>query len=166
MRDVLKGTLRWSQGLLDEDEISINYNHFKPDSSTSDSPVTDSSPDIPKAPPSHPSQNPGKAAERRLFYVSSEENSEAIESPSESINPVTQNKVFKLPSNIEVELEELKSALGVGRKGASRKSSGPNNLESEFSKSWSPESESARTSPEDEESPNPLYRIRKSSYDT
>ncbi|KAL4228737.1 TBC1 domain [Mactra antiquata] len=167
VRDVLKGTLRFSQNLLDEDEISMNFNHYKMDVSSSESPDTDSSPGFSEA-----EITKDKIVEKHLFYVSSEENSEAIDSPSDpsltsgANNP---NINFKLPALRDFELDDFKS----GRKSrhfrnkdyiSQNRSSGPNNCESEFSKSWNGES-SRDTSPESEESPNPLYRIRHNTYD-
>ncbi|XP_053409326.1 TBC1 domain family member 5-like isoform X4 [Mercenaria mercenaria] len=169
VRDVLKGTLRFSQNLLDEDEISINDNHYKMDVSSSSSPETDSSPDFVDIEPI-----PDKAAERRLFYVSSEENSEAIDSPSDTVSSSAQNPNinFKLPPLRDYEMEELKNDVRFKHskyKDSRRQSrgSGPNQCESEFSKSWSAESSRTESSPDSEveESPNPLYKIRHSSYD-
>ena len=161
MRDVLKGTLRWSQNLLDADEISINFNHYKADSSVNSS--TDSSPELSTS--TKPSQDKTKTKEKHLFYVSSEENSEAVDSPIEPASSASLNKILKLASNIDVELEELKTSYTYRKKMGGRKASGPNNCESDFSLSWSPETESVHASPDSEESPNPLYRIRHSSYD-
>lgn len=164
VRDVLKGTLRFSQNLLNEDEININFNHYKMDVSSSESPDTDTSPDITK----------DKAAEKRLFYVSSEENSEAIDSPSEPVISGAQigNINFKLPAVRDYELEDFrietkyKHARYKENKGHFRKM-GPSDCEPEFSKTWSGGSSQTDTSPESEvdESPNPLYRIRHTSYD-
>lgn len=160
---MLKGTLRWSQNLLDDEEININYNHYK-EISTSESLSTDSSPDAPVAQVAANTRGDSSgAAEKRLFYVSSEENSEVVDSPGDMSNQMTQNKVFKLPTKIEVELEELKSSLS--KRMGSRRGNGPN-CESEFSKSWSPDTDTTDTSPDTDECPNPLYRIRHSSYDT
>lgn len=135
------------------------------DISSSSSPDTDSSPGFVESEPVK-----DKAAEKRLFYVSSEENSEAIDSPSDPVGASTTNPNinFKLPVR-DYEMEDLK---GEGKfkhskyKGQYR-SSGPNQCESEFSKSWSADSSRTDTSPESEmeDSPNPLYKIRHSSYD-
>ncbi|XP_052252707.1 TBC1 domain family member 5-like isoform X2 [Dreissena polymorpha] len=174
VRDVLKGTLRWSQNLGNADEdISISDDHYKMEvASSSTSPTTDSSPGALDSPDRGCQGN--KATEKRLFYVSSEENSEAIDSPSEAgavavgSGPIN----FGLPVNRIVEMEDLNAARYRGkdkrRNSPSRGKSGPNNVESDFSNSWSPESGHSEMdqSPDSEmeESPNPLYRIRHSSY--
>lgn len=163
----MKGTLRFSQNLLDEDEISMNFNHYKMDVSSSESPDTDSSPSFGETEAAK-----DKIAEKRLFYVSSEENSEAIDSPSDphSSGANNPNINFKMPTVRDFELDDFKNGKKARHlRNKDNKSQfrtlGPNNYESEFSKSWSAESSQTDTSPESEESPNPLYRIRHSSYD-
>ena len=224
VRDVLKGTLRWTHNLGVEEPIDIHYNHYKMDM-TDSSPTTDgSSPDLPD--PAHlddahsgsgharPQGRTGihgkdrrdrgnheprgakmsktssieragasgaaannarssSATERRLFYVSSEENSEAIDSPNEgSSSAVPGNMTFKLPPNKEFELEDIRSSSqsSGAHSGNYRekkkdapywRQAGPNRAD--LSNSWSPDSDSPPDiqSPEDmEESPNPLYTMR------
>jgi hypothetical protein len=139
------------------------------DVSSSTSPDTDSSPDFVDV-----EIVQDKSAERRLFYVSSEENSEAIDSPSDPVTGAAQNPNinFKLPNLRDYEMEDLKcegkfkhSKYKDGRRQS--RGSGPNECESDFSKSWSAGSSRTESSPESEieESPNPLYKIRHSSYD-
>lgn len=138
------------------------------DVSSSSSPDTDSSPDYVDV-----EIVQDKAAERRLFYVSSEENSEAIDSPSDPISAGAHNPNinFKLPTLRDYEMEDFKgdgkfkhSKFKDGRRQS--RGSGPNECESEFSKSWSAESSHTESSPDSEleDSPNPLYKIRHSSY--
>ncbi|XP_052813221.1 TBC1 domain family member 5-like isoform X1 [Mya arenaria] len=198
VRDILKGTLRWTRNMNNDEDIDIHFNHYKMDVSSSfssSSAATDSSPDLPDPPHeshslsgatqsgrgSESAQMPrgyhGRGVtEKRLFYVSSEENSEAIDSPSEGggSSAINGNMTFKLPANKEFELEDIHVG-GSGANGRSNRrenkkdspysrQSGPNEVQTEFSHSWSPDSDSpqALTSPDEdmEESPNPLYALR------
>ena len=168
----MKGTLRFSQSLLDEEEeITINYNHYKMEVS-SISPDSDMSPDRENTDNAKLAKSE-KGAQKRIFYVSSEENSEAIDtSPSDPHGSGANNIHFKLPLQSDFELEDLKVSGNTRQSSAKRgkmfKTGGPDEIESEFSKSWSPDSTNTDISMESdlEESPNPLYRIRNSSYTT
>ena len=162
VRDVLKGTLKFSQTLADEDgssNISIDDNHYDMEDEKM-SPDSEISPE---------NVVRGKDAEKkRMFYMSSEENSEAMESPSEANIPTGTLNTFKLPASRDYELRDYKSDNSSASQGREEKlhSGGPNVVESELSKSWSPDSERTTSSLESdfEESPNPLYRIRHGSY--
>ena len=108
------------------------------------------------------------AGKKRMFYMSSEENSEAMESPSEATIPAGTLNAFKLSTSREFELRDYKTETSNASQNKEEKlhSGGPNVVESELSKSWSPDSERTTSSLESdiEESPNPLYRIRHGSY--
>ena len=113
-----------------------------------------------------------KGAQKRIFYVSSEENSEAIDSPSDPLSSGADNSSanFRLPLQSDFELEDLKtsnkSRHSSSKKGRMYRNGGPDDFEAEFSQSWSPDSGKTDVSMDSdmEESPNPLYRIRHSSY--
>ena len=163
VRDVLKGTLKFSQTLADEDgssNISIDDNHYDMEDEKM-SPDSEISPE---------NMVRGKDAEKkRMFYMSSEENSEAMESPSEANIPTGTLNTFKLPASRDYELRDYKSDNSSSASQSREEklhSGGPNMVESELSKSWSPDSERTTSSLESdfEESPNPLYRIRHGSY--
>lgn len=76
VRDILKGTLRFSQG-IDDEEINITENHYRDEVDTSPESDTSGARTHDKA-----TRNRSKA---RVFYMSSEDNSEVAESPEFSV---------------------------------------------------------------------------------
>ena len=169
VRDVLKGTLKFSRTLLDEtDDITINDDHYNIEINRS--PDSESSPEAARTLARKNQEISEKEAEkRRMFYMSSEENSEAMESPSDPNVPSGNVNPFKLPLTREFEMSDynLENSSASHDKENRLQTRGPNFVESELSKSWSPDSERTTSSPDsEEESPNPLYRIRHGSYNT
>ena len=168
VRDVLKGTLKFSRTLLDEtDDINISDNHYNME--VTRSPDSENSPEGAQTLARRNQETSGKGSERKhMFYMSSEENSEAMESPSEPNASLGTVNSFKLPLTREFEMHDYKveSFDSIQDKENRLHSGGPNVIESELSKSWSPDSERTTSSPDSEvvESPNPLYRIRHGSY--
>lgn len=152
---------------MDEDEdINISDNHYNID--VTRTPDSEISPESAQTAERKQQEIDGKGAEkRRMFYMSSEENSEAMESPSEANGPSgTIN--FKLPMAREFEMNDYTAdhADSSHNKENRLHSGGPNFVESELSKSWSPDSERTMNSVESdlEDSPNPLYKIRHESF--
>lgn len=170
MRDVLKGTLKFSRTLLDEDEVNIDINDDHYNMEITRSPDSEVSPEGARMSFKKEREFEGKEAEKkRMFYMSSEENSEVLESPSDSVDRAGTLNAFKLPTNREFEMNDYKiekSSPSHGKEQRLLQLGGPNVVESELSKSWSPDSERTNSSLESdlEESPNPLYRIRHGSY--
>ena len=172
VRDVLKGTLKFSRTLLDEtDDVTINVSDDHYNMEVTRSPDSETSPEGAQTSSRKNRETSMKDAEkRRMFYMSSEENSEAMESPSDPNVPSSGNvNSFKLPIAREFEMSDYNVEKSDSCRDNENRlhSKGPNFVESELSKSWSPDSE--RTSSldsEEEESPNPLYRIRHGSYNT
>ncbi|XP_067686091.1 TBC1 domain family member 5-like isoform X6 [Haliotis asinina] len=155
VRDVLNGTLRFSQNLLDEDEICISDNYYKDELVTS--PESDIAGSITSSMTGSfhqpgASKHSGKGKRQKLFYMSSEENSEAADSP-DSFNGVSH------PQGKDYELDNFM------RKRASKDSiasGGPQLMvESTVSDSGSQSSNTMQThssaSDAFEVSPNPLY---------
>lgn len=171
VRDVLKGTLKFSRTLLDEDDANININDNHYNMEITRSPESEVSPEGARMSVNKDHDLNGKEAEKkRMFYMSSEENSEALESPSESAVPSGITNSLKLPIAKEFEMNDYKfdSSSTSQNKEHRLHSGGPNVIESELSKSWSPDSDRTNGSLESDvdESPNPLYRIRHGSYNT
>lgn len=170
VRDVLKGTLKFSHTLLDEDEVNIDINDDHYNMEITRSPDSEVSPEGARMSVRKEREFEGKEAEKkRMFYMSSEENSEVLESPSDSADRAGTLNAFKLPTNREFEMNDYKiekSSPSHGKEQRLLQLGGPNVVESELSKSWSPDSERTNSSLESdlEESPNPLYRIRHGSY--
>ncbi|XP_055956766.1 TBC1 domain family member 5 isoform X2 [Patella vulgata] len=136
VRDVLNGTLKFSQNLLDEDEININDNHYKDD-------VVIMTPDSDIAMTAeHDNRRELLRKRQKMFYQSSEENSENAESP-ESFNGV-------LRPRTEFELDDYEKHSKLRGGNATR-----NNM----SESTISESQTSLSSDNMVESPNPLYRI-------
>ncbi|XP_071104010.1 TBC1 domain family member 5-like isoform X7 [Haliotis cracherodii] len=156
VRDVLNGTLRFSQNLLDEDEISISDNYYK------DELVTSPESDIAGSMTSSMTgsfhqhgagKHSGKGKRQKLFYMSSEENSEAADSP-DSFNGVShpQGKDYELDNFLRKRVASKDSST----------SGGPQLMvESTVSDSGSQSSNTVQThssaSDAFDVSPNPLY---------
>ncbi|XP_048236520.1 TBC1 domain family member 5-like isoform X4 [Haliotis rufescens] len=156
VRDVLNGTLRFSQNLLDEDEISISDNYYK------DELVTSPESDIAGSMTSSMTgsfhqhgagKHSGKGKRQKLFYMSSEENSEAADSP-DSFNGVShpQGKDYELDNFLRKRVASKDSYT----------SGGPQLMvESTVSDSGSQSSNTVQThssaSDAFDVSPNPLY---------
>lgn len=119
----MKGTLRFSENLgddLDSEPISIQENHYSQDQNKG--------------------ENSTYTTNARLFYMSSEENSEPADSP-----PDLTNRHQSKPPNSVVELCDYKASEQTGRKHSkSLTSNGNKDYEDSRYRSAS--------------SPNPLYR--------
>ncbi|KAK6183313.1 hypothetical protein SNE40_010817 [Patella caerulea] len=136
VRDVLNGTLKFSQNLLDEDEININDNHYKDD-------VVIMTPDSDIAMTAeHDNRRELLRKRQKMFYQSSEENSENAESP-ESFNGV-------LRPRTEFELDDYEKHS---------KLRGGNAARGNMSESTISESQTSLSSGNMVDSPNPLYCI-------
>ncbi|XP_069119792.1 TBC1 domain family member 5-like isoform X4 [Argopecten irradians] len=142
VRDVLKGTLKFSQNLIEEDNIEITENHYM-EEPASTSPESD----IEKKSASGDVKYHGtkRGSKGKMFYMSSEENSEAADSPTDG----AVNKFV----NKDVELCDY------------RISRGKSNTFTEGNRTNIVESRGSRSASLPIQSPNPLYRGESSEDD-
>lgn len=138
VRDILKGTLKFSQGIEDE-EINITENHYRDEIETS--PESDASGARTHNKATH---NRSKA---KVFYMSSEDNSEVAESPEFH---VSHRKLGQ-----EVELEDYDTCPDIN---TTKKSVEDSDLNRNVKPLVCTENQHDRDKIEEfEDSPNPLY---------
>ncbi|XP_060077319.1 TBC1 domain family member 5-like isoform X2 [Ylistrum balloti] len=140
VRDVLKGTLRFSQTLIEEDNMQITENHYMEEPSST-SPESDTE----KKSMDDKHQEMKRGSKGKMFYMSSEENSEAADSPTDG----AANRFI----NKDVELCDY------------RISRGKSNTFTESNRTYCVESKSRRSASMPIRSPNPLYRGESSEDD-
>ncbi|XP_021373959.1 TBC1 domain family member 5-like isoform X2 [Mizuhopecten yessoensis] len=140
VRDVLKGTLKFSQALIEEDNVEITENHYMEEPSST-SPESD--PEKKSSDAKH--QGARKGSKGKMFYMSSEENSEAADSPTDGSGNRFINK--------DVELSDYR----IGR--------GKSNTFTEGNRTNCVETRSGRSASMPYRSPNPLYKGESSEDD-
>lgn len=133
VRDVLKGTLKFSQTFAEDENIEIMDNHY-PEEPASTSPESDAE----KNSTDTKEQAPRRGSKGRMFYMSSGENSEAAESPTDG----TVQKFI----NKDVELHDYRAGRGKS------------NTFTEGSRRDSVETKGRRSMTMPRRSPNPLYK--------
>ncbi|KAK3585053.1 hypothetical protein CHS0354_009904 [Potamilus streckersoni] len=151
VRDVLKGTLKFSQSAFDEEELEISENYYKPEVVTEEI-----SQEAVKKSPSKVNGEDG-IQKKKLFYMSSEENSENLDNSPDS--PVSR----KLIESKEFELEDYRNNVknSPKHKNSHHFVSEPSILGSNIPKSQF--SSNAQDGPSQdclEDSPNPLYNLK------
>ncbi|KAL3836821.1 hypothetical protein ACJMK2_022234 [Sinanodonta woodiana] len=143
VRDVLKGTLKFSQSAFDEEELEISENYYKPEV------VTEEMSQEAVKRSQFVAHGEKGTQSKKLFYMSSEENSENLDNSPES--PIS----HKVVESKEFELEDYRNIIidSPKHKGAHQfvDSSGSNVSKSKFSSH-------AQECLED--SPNPLYNMK------
>ncbi|XP_033732943.1 TBC1 domain family member 5-like isoform X2 [Pecten maximus] len=141
VRDVLKGTLKFSQTLIEEDNIQITENHYM-----EEPPSTSPESDLEKKLLSEDKhQGTKRGSKGKMFYMSSEENSEAADSPTDG----AVNRFI----NKDVELCDYR----INR--------GKSNTFTEGNRTNCVENRSSRSASMPIRSPNPLYRGESSEDD-
>ncbi|XP_041347301.1 LOW QUALITY PROTEIN: TBC1 domain family member 5-like [Gigantopelta aegis] len=173
VRDVLNGTLRFSQNLLDEDEIAISDNFYKEEERvTSERVENESAPNSAVArtlllDPAVVTCSGGKRKHNNLFYMGSDETSETVDlvEPINGAAALSQSREWPLELNDYARKRHSSGPRG-DHSGVSRGdySNGPQQMsDSVLSDSLSVSSVNAQTSSTStdsfEVSPNPLYSL-------